>query len=239
MNRFQLEKTFLFEAAHRNTQGDQKTSRVHGHNYRATVVLEDWIDPSQGWFLDFGDLDALVAPVVDRLDHHYLNDAMGTANARVEDVAAWLTERLSKSLRNLVRVHVAIEGESHFALLRLAADLAVGHPERLAFGFAAAHRLPRVRPGHRCGGPHGHSFIMQVAAPDLDGLAPRLRAIHDTLDHVMLNDVPGLDNPTSENIALWAWDRLTREGAAPTLIVIEENATSRCVYRGPEQSKRE
>ncbi len=114
------------------------------------------------------------------------------------------------------------------------------------FTFEAAHRLPRVPAGHKCARLHGHSYRAEVhvAGPvdpsagwvlDFADITAAWRPLHDQLDHRYLNEVPGLDNPTSENVAAWIWARL-----APTLplsaVVVRETCTSGCVYRGGEPS---
>ena len=113
------------------------------------------------------------------------------------------------------------------------------------FGFEAAHRLPNVPEGHQCARLHGHSFkvAVHVRGPldptlgwvmDFAELKQAWRPLDEALDHRYLNDVPGLENPTSEVLARWIWERL-----APTLpglsqIVVRETCTSGCVYRGED-----
>ena len=231
--RFELSRRYFFEAAHRNARGDEKARRVHGHNYIVEVALEDRIDTEIGWFIDFGDLDAQVRPVLERLDHHYVNDATGTESATRQTVAVWISSQLSATLKNVKAVRVDIEGPTRFVLRQYEAERAHGWPERLGFYFHAAHRLTKAPPEHKCGGLHGHSFRMEVAAPDLDALAARLRVLHDALDHKVLNDIKGLENPTSENIAIWAWDRLWIGTPGLEMIVVRETPQACCVYRGP------
>lgn len=111
------------------------------------------------------------------------------------------------------------------------------------YRFEAAHFLPKVPEGHKCARVHGHSYavtivlegeidpalgwVMDFAAID-EHVMPLVRA----LDHRVLNDVEGLDNPTSELLACWLWDRL--RGSLPVLVEVQvaETPTSRCVYRG-------
>ena len=112
------------------------------------------------------------------------------------------------------------------------------------FGFEAAHRLPHVPEGHKCARLHGHSFRVEVhvrGAPDptlgwvmdFAALKTAWRPLHDALDHRYLNDVPGLENPTSEVLAIWIWDRLAPSLPGLAAIVVRETCTSGCVYRGP------
>ena len=111
------------------------------------------------------------------------------------------------------------------------------------FTFEAAHRLPHVPPGHKCARLHGHSFNVSVhiVGPvdhesgwvrDFADLTCAMRPVLDELDHYYLNEVEGLDNPTSEVLARWIWSRI--HPALPELshVVVRETCTSGCVYRG-------
>lgn len=112
-----------------------------------------------------------------------------------------------------------------------------------AFTFEAAHLLPNVPPDHKCRRLHGHSFhvTVRVAGPvgaetgwvmDFADLKTACQPIHAALDHRFLNDVPGLENPTSENIARWIWVRLHDTVAGLTAVEVRETCTSGCTYRG-------
>jgi 6-pyruvoyltetrahydropterin/6-carboxytetrahydropterin synthase len=111
------------------------------------------------------------------------------------------------------------------------------------FTFEAAHRLPYVPAGHKCSRLHGHSYrvSVHVDAPvseetgwvrDFAELQCAMEPVLACLDHYYLNDVEGLENPTSEVLARWIWDRVI--GALPELsqIVVRETCTSGCIYRG-------
>ena len=111
------------------------------------------------------------------------------------------------------------------------------------FHFEAAHRLPNVPAGHKCARLHGHSFHVRLTvegdAPEPSGwvmdfaeLKARFKPLHDILDHHYLNDIPGLENPTSENIARWIWQRLKPDLPALSQVEIRETCTSGCIYRG-------
>ena len=110
------------------------------------------------------------------------------------------------------------------------------------FGFEAAHRLPRVPEGHKCGRLHGHSYRVEIRIRgevdsatgmvlDFADVKTAFAPLRDRLDHHYLNEVDGLDNPTSENLARWIWTRLS-----PSLplaqVVVRETCTSGCAYRG-------
>jgi len=112
------------------------------------------------------------------------------------------------------------------------------------FRFEAAHWLPNVPEGHKCRRMHGHSFRGEVAVRGevdpktgwLIDFADLKRAVdpivHD-LDHYCLNDIPGLENPTSEMVALWLWNKLAPQVPMLHRVTIEETCTSRCHYFGP------
>lgn len=111
------------------------------------------------------------------------------------------------------------------------------------FTLECAHRLPNVPEGHKCARVHGHSFRVEihVSGP----LDPRLGWVMDfaevksafeplfqLLDHHYLNDVPGLDNPTSEHLARWIWQRLKPALPQLSAVVVHETCTSGARYAG-------
>lgn len=111
------------------------------------------------------------------------------------------------------------------------------------FTVEAAHRLPHVPPGHKCARLHGHSFGIEirVGGPldptlgwvvDFAEIKQAFQPIHDQLDHHYLNDIPGLENPTSERLAIWIWDRLLPVLPGLRAVIVRETCTSGCEYRG-------
>ena len=99
------------------------------------------------------------------------------------------------------------------------------------FSFEAAHRLPNVPQGHKCHRLHGHSWRCEVHVRgevnpksgwvcDFEDLWLAFEPFWQQLDHHTLNDLDGLDNPTSENLAHWIWDRLTPKLAGLCTIII-------------------
>ena len=111
------------------------------------------------------------------------------------------------------------------------------------FSIEAAHRLPNVPEGHQCARLHGHSFRVEVHVRgpidaqtgwvmDFADLKRAFAPIHQQLDHHYLNDVAGLDNPTSENLARWIWQQLKPHLPLLARIVVHETCTSGCSYAG-------
>ncbi|MFJ6950106.1 6-carboxytetrahydropterin synthase QueD [Micromonospora aurantiaca (nom. illeg.)] len=110
------------------------------------------------------------------------------------------------------------------------------------FTFEAAHRLPHVPEGHKCARLHGHSYRVEVHVRgevgastgwvmDFGDIKAAFRPLLDQLDHYYLNEVPGLENPTSEVLAQWIWARLIDQ-LPLSAIMVRETCTSGAVYRG-------
>jgi len=111
------------------------------------------------------------------------------------------------------------------------------------FGFEAAHRLPHVPDGHKCARLHGHSFRAEIHVEgdvgedtgwvmDFADVRAACEPVREQLDHHYLNDIEGLENPTSEHVARWIWARLTPGIPGLSSVVVRETCTSGCVYRG-------
>jgi 6-pyruvoyltetrahydropterin/6-carboxytetrahydropterin synthase len=111
------------------------------------------------------------------------------------------------------------------------------------FSFEAAHRLPNVAPGHKCARLHGHSFRCEVHVTgpvdprmgwvvDYAEIQRAFEPLHRMLDHNFLNEVEGLENPTSEVLARWIWERLGPALPGLHAVVVRETCTSGCIYRG-------
>ena len=111
------------------------------------------------------------------------------------------------------------------------------------FTFEAAHRLPNVPEGHKCGRLHGHSFRAAIHVRgevgeetgwvvDFADVKRAFVPLYEQLDHHYLNEIDGLENPTSENLARWIWHKLEPELPGLCKIVVHETCTSGCIYRG-------
>ena len=111
------------------------------------------------------------------------------------------------------------------------------------FRIEAAHRLPRVPPGHKCARLHGHSFEIEVHlegpvgedsgwVADVADIGAAFAPLHERLDHHYLNDVDGLENPTSENLARWSWAGLAPRLPLLARVVVRETCTSGCSFDG-------
>lgn len=111
------------------------------------------------------------------------------------------------------------------------------------FTIEAAHRLPNVPAGHKCARLHGHSFRIELHVSgevdpvtgwvmDFAEVKAAFQPIYDRLDHHYLNEIEGLENPTSENLARWVWRQTKPVLPLLAKVVIHETCTSGCEYRG-------
>lgn len=111
------------------------------------------------------------------------------------------------------------------------------------FSIEAAHRLPHVPEGHKCARLHGHSFKVTIFIEgpvgdstgwimDFGDIKSAFAPIYQQLDHHYLNDIQGLENPTSENLAAWIWHQLKPRLPLLSRIQIKETCTSGCIFRG-------
>ncbi|HVZ72263.1 MAG TPA: 6-carboxytetrahydropterin synthase QueD [Polyangia bacterium] len=111
------------------------------------------------------------------------------------------------------------------------------------YRFEAAHSLPRVPAGHKCSRIHGHSYKveLEVRGPvdeatgwliDFQVMDDAWAVLHERFDHRTLNDVPGLENSTCENIAVYCWRALKKTVPQLSAVTIWETYDSKCTYRG-------
>jgi len=221
-----------------------RAARLHGHSYRARVraaLPVGWAPGGSGADDGFvgGETDALrsaLTAAVAPLDCADLNDQLPTPTD--ENLARWVHRRLAAAgVPGIATVGIRSTADT-------GADLAPdGHAHLWhRFRFEAAHRLPRVPEGHPCGRMHGHGFevILHVDQDlagadmgiDFDRIAALWAPLQSELDHACLNDIPGLDNPTSELLCAWLWERLKPELPALSWVTVYETVTAGCHFDG-------
>jgi 6-pyruvoyltetrahydropterin/6-carboxytetrahydropterin synthase len=111
------------------------------------------------------------------------------------------------------------------------------------YRFEAAHRLPCVPEGHKCARIHGHSYKVEIEVRgavdpatgwliDFSVIDDAWTALHNRFDHHNLNEVPGLENSTCENIAIYVWNQLRPRVAPLSAVTVWETGDSKCTYRG-------
>jgi len=109
------------------------------------------------------------------------------------------------------------------------------------FDFDAAHFLPLVEDGHKCKRMHGHTYVVEVicAGPldhrgmvlDYAEIAAAWKSLDALLDHRVLNEVPGLENPTTEVLAPWIVERLAPLIRQLVAVRVYESSTTYCESR--------
>lgn len=217
-----------FQSARRVDQAPEghRARRVHGHGFLVTVraaVPPGWATFAGG---EVGQLRDCLQQCVGPLDYRLLNDSLELPSD--ENLARWVAARLP--VPGIEQLGVRSTEQQGVDLDRH------GHPHAWrGYRLEAAHRLPNVPPGHKCGRMHGHGFEVVLHAriapdrPDSD-MGDRLERcwmpIHAELDRACLNDIPGLENPTSELIASAIWRRL--KPSVPELSWVTVHETDTC-----------
>ncbi len=204
---------------------------LHGHSFQASVRAPAGDAGAAPWTMfPGGEIDALrecLAAAVAPLDYQLLNDHV--ADPGDENLARWLADRLALG----GAIEVGVQG-TRWQGAWVDAD-GLGHAWR-RYQFEAAHRLPRVPAGHKCGRMHGHGFAVVLLAA---GVAPAAldRAwapMHGQLQHACLNEIAGLENPTSELIAQWLWTRLHAQVPQLSSVTVHETATCGAHFDGTQ-----
>lgn len=224
-----------FEAARRVTTLPEghRSHRLHGHSFLAKIRVN--LDP--GWAsFSGGEVDELydrLQRVVSPLDYRSLNDIVDQPTD--ENLARWIRQRMD--LADLEAV--GVQSTAHEG-----ADLDASQNAHIwrRYILESAHRLPNVPEGHKCGRMHGHGFqvILHVnqdlgaghMGVDYDVIDSVWAPIHNELDHACLNDVAGLENPTSEMISGWLWRRLKVELPQLSSVTVYETASCGANFDG-------
>lgn len=105
----EISKEFTFEAAHLlpNVPEGHKCRRLHGHSYRVRITVQGPVQSDAGWVMDFGEIKTAFKPILDQLDHWYLNEIAGLENPTSENVSRWIWKRLKPSLPQLSRIDIS------------------------------------------------------------------------------------------------------------------------------------
>lgn len=210
-----------------------RSSRLHGHSFLAKVrarLPREWASFPGG---EVGDLRARLADTLEPLDYRFLNEQV--SHPTDENLARWIRAYLD--VPGLEQV--GIQSTQHSG-----ADLDRNDHAHIwrRYVFEAAHQLTGVPAGHKCGRMHGHGFEVILHADqdlgardlgiDYDHLDECWAPIHAQFHHGCLNDIPGLENPTSEIIGAWIWERLKPVLPELSWVTVYETATCGAHYDG-------
>lgn len=210
-----------------------RSRRLHGHSYVADVrcaLPAGWASFPGG---EVEDLRVRLADVVAPLDYSELNSTI--AQPTDENIARWVRARLdvpgidNVGVQSTLHEGVDLDRQEHAHIWR-------------RYRFESAHQLPNVPAGHKCGRMHGHGFEvilhadMELAGRDIGVDYDRIDALwaplRQQLDHACLNDLPGLDNPTSELVSSWIWQRLKPQLPELSWVTVYETASSGAHFDG-------
>lgn len=103
-----LSKDFIIEAAQSlpNVPTGHKCAKLHGHTFTIEVSVEGEVNPATGWLYDHAEISAAMRPIVERLDHAYLNDIPGLENPTIEVMCGWIWKELLPSLPGLCEITI-------------------------------------------------------------------------------------------------------------------------------------
>ncbi len=224
-----------FESARflENYPEQHKLRRQHGHSFITRLRTEhsDYSDAFKGCITD--QLEAQLKQCVSPLDYDLLNRHLDTPSD--ENLAQWIRQQINIPDCDLVGVqstrHQGTDLDNH----------GNAHVWR-RYRFEAAHQLPNVPAGHQCGRMHGHGFevilhadrkaFRQQTELDYETLDNLWAPLFQQLDHACLNDIPGLENPTSEALCGWLWQRLKPNLPSLSWVTVYETVTAGCHYDG-------
>jgi 6-pyruvoyltetrahydropterin/6-carboxytetrahydropterin synthase len=218
-----MHSTFLlagtrFEAARRIPgAADCRYARPHGHSFHALVRADST-------HTDASTLEAALTTAAAPLDFAQINDTL--ADSTDLGIAGYLADSISSP------VTLALQSSPDYGVL-VDNDMAL---VSLTATFEAAHQLPQVPSGHKCGRLHGHCFGVRLFAQaehcDHLRLDSAWQPLRETLHHHFLNAIPGLENPTSEVLAKWLFDRLRETLPALAWVEVRETHSAGSQYDG-------
>lgn len=229
---FRIGKRFTFDAAHTAVCGESAVAMLHGHTFSIELRLRAADLEPPGFVVDFGELTNLRRFIDEDLDHRSLDDVLKQPTVR--SVAHYLNDWCERHLA--LPDGTRIDGIDVWAPATHLVGRGIAPWETT---FEAAHRLPNLEPGHKCGRLHGHSYAVGVFLSE-DCPPQVLGRLSDyvagTLDHRCLNDVFGELPPTSENLARylfdWSGDQLRLGGNRSVAAVrVSETASTWAEYR--------
>jgi len=224
-----------FEAACQmgNLPRQHRASKLHGHSYQVSIRTPQAATDLND--LTLHSLDSHIQQIIKPLDYSFLNDHIKIPSD--ENIARWI---LSKSSLNTVD-QVAVQSTLNSGVdIDRQGDAHIWRRYR----FEAAHQLPNVAAGHQCGRMHGHGFevILHVnqnlhnepMGMDFDVVDSFWQPLHQQLHNRCLNNIKGLENPTSEVLSNWIWQKLKPQLESLSWVTVYETHTSGCNYNGSQ-----
>ncbi len=227
-------------------------ARLHGHSYQASVRIPLSVLSNESSFND-KKMDAVsflknhLEKTIEPLNYTFLNQQIDIPTD--ENLARWIHKKMTSS--GIPSLGVNSSGIDRVGI-QSTHDSGVDLDEHeqahiwRRYRFEAAHQLPNVAAGHPCGRMHGHGFEVILHANqnlkhdsinddmgiDFSIIDEYWQVLHEQLDYTCLNDIEGLENPTSEVLAHWIWQQLKPEFSQLSWVTVYETHTSGCHYNG-------
>lgn len=210
-----------------------RSRRLHGHSFLATIRCcpPNGFAPYPG-----GEIDVITSRLqaqIKKLDYRLLNEQIESPTD--ENIARWINLHCPVPGTNTVGIQsttnegVEVNASGHVHVWR-------------QYSFQSAHQLPNVPPGHKCGTMHGHGFEVIIHASHPNGESDRSinydqldmcwAPLQEVLDHACLNELPGLENPTSEVLSSWIWNKVKPTLPELSAVSVYETATCGANYDG-------
>jgi 6-pyruvoyltetrahydropterin/6-carboxytetrahydropterin synthase len=217
-----------FEAARKgfHLHARHAPKAFHGHSFRVEIGAQGEPALMPGSGIESDQLRARLVAAVEPLDFALLNEVMDQPSD--EGLSQWMLERLG--LRSVEWLNCWCGPAQGFAWVA-----GQGHHWQ-RHRLEAAHQLPHVPKGHKCGRMHGHGFeVILFCQPQVQATLESVwQPLHQQLHHACLNHIPGLENPTSENLCTWLWNSLSQRMEGITAVLVSETPTSGALYNGQQ-----
>ncbi|MCB2427121.1 6-pyruvoyl trahydropterin synthase family protein [Methylophaga pinxianii] len=226
-----------FEAARKVEilEKNHPSRRLHGHSFHAKLRVEIDPDDNSRNGTEVESLYQRLKDCVAELDYKFLNDYLSVPTD--ENLARWISHKMLGPYTNSIGIQSTQDQ---------GVDLDANQEAHVwrRFRFEAAHQLPNVPSGHQCGRMHGHGFEVilhseqnisgQQLSIDYDRLGELWLPIYKLLNHSCLNNIEGLQNPTSEVLCHWLWNRLKPLCESLSWVSVYETSTAGCHFNGSD-----
>ncbi len=206
--------------------------RLHGHSFWASCMQQLKND---GNGFEHHVLDQELSKKIESMNYSHLNEFISIPTD--ENLARYIYEHINDASVSTIGLQstkdqgIHLENKDNIHLWK-------------RYQFEAAHQLPNVKPGHKCGRMHGHSFQVILHARtsiesksisiDYDEIDRIWNPIHQEVNYKCLNDINGLQNPTSELLAKWIWDKVKPTLSELSCVSVYETRSCGAHYNGDD-----
>ena len=198
---------------------------LHGHNFKATIKTELSED-----YVSLELLNQKFRKHINKFNYSDLNEHLS------EPSDLNLAHTIFKESEDISPIRLAVSSTDYVGAF---VDLNNLQVIWKSFTFQASHQLPNVPDGHKCKNMHGHTFrvilyLDSLAGQKVFGIERACDELKEELNMRCLNEITGLENPTSENLASWIWSKISLLGIPIIKVEVMENSNSGCIFNGVE-----